>query len=129
MKPRIDGPYDEVFCLAGDKPYERFLYRKTRYGKRLRVFRVPQYLVENTIFLSGDGLEGRLIKKDLVYKAQRWLNNSERRVIQLYYLDGLTMRQTGEVLGLTESRISQIHKKAISHLRERFLDGDKPDAR
>lgn len=41
----------------------------------------------------------------------------ERQVIALYYLEELTMKETGLVLGLTESRVSQIHTQAMLHLR------------
>jgi len=41
----------------------------------------------------------------------------ERRVICLVYNEGLTMREAGEVLKRTESRVSQIHSKAIATLR------------
>jgi RNA polymerase sigma factor for flagellar operon FliA len=55
------------------------------------------------------------------------LPEKERLVISLYYLDELTMKETGEVLKITESRVSQIHSQAIVRLRnklrkERLLD-------
>lgn len=46
------------------------------------------------------------------------LPERQRRVIQLYYLDGLTMEEVGKVLGVTESRASQIHGEAISKIKE-----------
>ncbi len=39
-------------------------------------------------------------------------------VVSLYYQDGLTMKEIGKVLELTESRVSQIHSSAVIHLRE-----------
>ena len=41
----------------------------------------------------------------------------ERQVVALYYVEELTMKETGAVLGLTESRVSQIHTQALIHLR------------
>jgi RNA polymerase sigma factor for flagellar operon FliA len=41
-------------------------------------------------------------------------------VISLYYHDELTMKEIGEILGITESRVSQIHTKAILRLRGRL---------
>ncbi|HEX6420948.1 MAG TPA: FliA/WhiG family RNA polymerase sigma factor [Acidimicrobiales bacterium] len=41
----------------------------------------------------------------------------ERDVVALYYHDGLTLAEIGEVLGVTESRVCQIHAKAVAHLR------------
>jgi len=41
----------------------------------------------------------------------------EKTVLSLYYFEELTMREIGQVLEVTESRISQIHTKAILHIR------------
>jgi RNA polymerase sigma factor for flagellar operon FliA len=43
-------------------------------------------------------------------------------VIALYYYENLTLREIGEVLGVTESRISQLHTKAVLRLRGRMQD-------
>lgn len=48
------------------------------------------------------------------------LPEKERLVISLYYYDELTMKEIGEVLEITESRVSQIHTKAILRLRGRL---------
>lgn len=45
------------------------------------------------------------------------LPDREKIVVSLYYYDHLTMREIGEVLGVTESRVNQLHKKAIERLR------------
>ena len=45
------------------------------------------------------------------------LAENERLVVSLYYWDELTMKEVGKVLGITESRVSQIHSRAIIHLR------------
>jgi RNA polymerase sigma factor for flagellar operon FliA len=46
----------------------------------------------------------------------------ERLVLTLYYYEGLTLAEIGHVLGVTESRICQIHTKAILQLRARLAD-------
>ncbi|MBF0195969.1 MAG: FliA/WhiG family RNA polymerase sigma factor [Magnetococcales bacterium] len=48
------------------------------------------------------------------------LPEKERLVVTLYYFEGLTMHEIGEVLGLTESRISQLHSKAALRMRARI---------
>jgi RNA polymerase sigma factor for flagellar operon FliA len=58
--------------------------------------------------------------KRLVAKSLRALTKKEQMVISLYYYDELTLREIGEVMGLTESRISQIHTKAIIKLRAKL---------
>ena len=65
--------------------------------------------------------------KSALARAIEQLSEKERLVISLYYLDELTMKETGEVLNITESRVSQIHSQAILRLRnklrkERLLD-------
>jgi RNA polymerase sigma factor for flagellar operon FliA len=45
------------------------------------------------------------------------LPERERQVLALYYYEELTMREVGEVLGVTESRVSQLHSGAILRLR------------
>jgi RNA polymerase sigma factor FliA len=45
------------------------------------------------------------------------LNEKERKVLGLYYFEELTMKKTGEILGIGESRVSQIHAAALVHLR------------
>ncbi len=49
------------------------------------------------------------------------LPEKERLVISLYYYEELTMKEIGEILSITESRVSQIHTKAILRLRGRLL--------
>jgi RNA polymerase sigma factor for flagellar operon FliA len=58
--------------------------------------------------------------KEALTGAIKQLPEKERLVISLYYLDELTMKETGKVLGITESRVSQIHSQAILHLRSKL---------
>jgi RNA polymerase sigma factor FliA len=48
------------------------------------------------------------------------LPERERLVVALYYYESLTLREIGEILGVTESRVSQLHTKAVLALRSRF---------
>lgn len=48
------------------------------------------------------------------------LPEREQAILILYYEDGLTLSEIGEALGVTESRISQIHTKAVLQLRSRL---------
>jgi RNA polymerase sigma factor for flagellar operon FliA len=58
--------------------------------------------------------------KDRVADAIARLPEREKLVIALYYYENLTLREIGEVLGVTESRISQLHTKAMLRLRSRL---------
>ena len=53
------------------------------------------------------------------------LPEREKLVIALYYYENLTLREIGEVLGVTESRVSQLHTKAVLRLKSRLQDDDE----
>jgi len=63
--------------------------------------------------------------KDRMADAIARLPEREKLVIALYYYENLTLREIGEVLGVTESRISQLHTKAVLRLRGRLTDEDR----
>jgi len=52
------------------------------------------------------------------------LSDRERFVLALYYDEGLTLAEIGDVLGVTESRVSQIHTRAVLALRARLRSRD-----
>ena len=58
--------------------------------------------------------------KTLIAEAIDSLPEKERLMVSLYYYEELTMKEIGEVLGITESRISQIHSKAVYRLRTKL---------
>lgn len=55
--------------------------------------------------------------KKIIAEAIDSLSEKERLMISLYYYEELTMKEIGAVLDITESRISQIHSKAVLRLR------------
>src|SRR5450756_1437077 len=58
--------------------------------------------------------------KTILARAIERLPEREKIVIALYYYEGLTLKEIGEVLGVTESRVSQLHTKAVLRLRARL---------
>jgi RNA polymerase sigma factor for flagellar operon FliA len=58
--------------------------------------------------------------KHLLEEAISELAEKEQRVLSLYYYEELTMKEVGEVLGIGESRVSQIHSLAMVRLRARL---------
>jgi RNA polymerase sigma factor for flagellar operon FliA len=62
--------------------------------------------------------------KDRMADAIARLPEREKLVVALYYYENLTLREIGEVLGVTESRISQLHTKAVLRLRGRLTEED-----
>jgi RNA polymerase sigma factor for flagellar operon FliA len=73
---------------------------------------------------SGEDDPARLLESqevcEIVGQAIERLPEKERIVVSLYYYDELTMKEIGQVLSLTESRVSQIHTKAVLRLRAKL---------
>lgn len=63
--------------------------------------------------------------KEMLTVAIDRLPKNERVVVSLYYYDELTMKEIGEVLGVNESRVSQLHTKAMMRLRGKLNKLDK----
>jgi RNA polymerase sigma factor for flagellar operon FliA len=70
--------------------------------------------------LSMDGADTRA----MLVEAINGLTEREKVVLTLYYFEGMTLAEIGSVLGVTESRICQIHTKAVGQLRTRLRDDD-----
>lgn len=61
--------------------------------------------------------------KELVDKLASLIDDltpREKLVLSLYYGEELNMRETSEVMGITEGRVSQLHSQALSRLRQKF---------
>lgn len=58
--------------------------------------------------------------KNIIADAIDKLSEKERLVISLYYYEELTMKEIGEVMSLTESRVSQLHTKAVLKLKTKL---------
>ena len=58
--------------------------------------------------------------QEALARAIEQLPEKEKLVISLYYIEELTMKETGKVLNITESRVSQIHSQAILRLRAKL---------
>ena len=60
--------------------------------------------------------EREAVQKEIV-NALKKLEPKEQQVLILYYYEGLTLKEIGKVLDVSESRVSQLHTKAIQGLR------------
>ena len=81
----------------------------------------PSNLDPLHIFLEGE-------RRQMLAKAIAQLPPREQQVLALYYQEELTMKETGEVLGVGESRVSQIHSLAVARLRSMLADMGKARA-
>jgi len=71
--------------------------------------------------LNPDSLIEKEEIKSVIVDAIKHLPDKEKKVIVLYYYEDLTLKEIGEVLDVTESRISQLHTKAIMRLRGKLM--------
>jgi RNA polymerase sigma factor FliA len=60
--------------------------------------------------------------KELLRQTLTRLTEREQTVLGLYYFEGMTLAQVGDVLGVTESRVCQIHTKAVLSLRAKLSE-------
>lgn len=121
----------------GRIPSEEELAEET--GFELPVIRQTLEALQNQFFLSLDVATDNLTPADtsrdgaphqqiegqeLIDKVAELitqLTEREKLVLSLYYTDELNMRETAEVMGITEGRVSQLHSQALSRLRREFL--------
>lgn len=61
-------------------------------------------------------------ERDTLARFTRGLRPVERSLIHLYYVESLSMREVGAALGVSESRISQLHARLIRQFKARFAD-------
>jgi RNA polymerase sigma factor for flagellar operon FliA len=93
-------------------------FEELGYSSRDEKEKLMSYLVDN----DDDALTLTRLKeiREAVARAIEQLPEKERLVISLYYLEELTMKETGKVLNITESRVSQIHSQAVRRLRAKL---------
>ncbi len=93
-------------------------FEELGYSSRDEKEKLMNYLVNS----DEDALTLTRLKeiKEAVARAIEQLPEKERLVISLYYLEELTMKETGKVLNITESRVSQIHSQAVRRLRAKL---------
>jgi RNA polymerase sigma factor for flagellar operon FliA len=58
----------------------------------------------------------------MLAEAMNRMSEREKTVLVLYYFEGMTLAQIGQVLGVTESRVCQMHTKAVLGLRAKMAD-------
>ena len=68
---------------------------------------------------SSDPLQS-IHQRDLLEVITRNLTKKERLIIIMYYYEGLTMREIGEIMELTESRVCQIHSNVMARLKSQL---------
>lgn len=74
-----------------------------------------------------DQVQAEMLRADIAAEIRR-LPEREQLVLALYYDEELNLKEIGQVLGVSESRVSQIHSQAALRLRARLENWSKPPA-
>jgi RNA polymerase sigma factor FliA len=109
---------------VGLEEYFKLIHR----GASAGLVNIEDVVADGGVKAAGRGLETPSPLDELKVKemkgvvagALKGLSDMEQKVIALYYYDELTLKEIAEVFHLTESRISQIHSKAILRLRTKL---------
>ncbi|MDY7027890.1 MAG: RNA polymerase sigma factor WhiG [Spirochaetota bacterium] len=78
--------------------------------------------IESPRSLNPDNIVEKEEIKRVIVQAINELPEKEKKVLVLYYYEDLTLKEIGKVLEVTESRISQLHTKAILRLRSKLTN-------
>ena len=87
---------------------------------------LDDYLEENheDVFLSSDDSPEKMYQKqevtDILVSAIDKLSDKEKKVVTLYYFEDLTLKEISKIMGVSESRISQLHSKSVVKLRAKL---------
>ena len=74
----------------------------------------------NSHFIQPEEMISQQELKQMLEEALQLLTEKENKVVLMYYYEELTLKEISEVLGVSESRVSQLHTKAIVKMRKRM---------
>jgi RNA polymerase sigma factor for flagellar operon FliA len=83
---------------------------------------IAETLPDDTVEEPGAFLDS-VESRRLLAEAVSQLTDRDRVVVSLYYFENLTLAEIGRVLGVTESRVCQLHTRAVLRLRSKMLEG------
>jgi RNA polymerase sigma factor for flagellar operon FliA len=113
----LHGVFSQL-SLANVVALEELLHAGSEGGDRLSLMdTLEDTAADNPVEVAEDRELRRLLAR-----AVNTLPEREKTVVTLYYYEGLTLAEIGEVLGVTESRVSQIHTKSVLQLRAKLAD-------
>jgi RNA polymerase sigma factor for flagellar operon FliA len=128
LEKKLGRPaHDEEVAKAMDVDVDKLhkLMSRVSHVSMVSLERDPRYSTQTSLLdrlINPDDISGfeKLDTeelRDVLAEIIERLPEKEQTVIALYYYDEMTMKQIGKVLNLTESRVSQIHTKAVLRLR------------
>ncbi|MBQ1682257.1 MAG: FliA/WhiG family RNA polymerase sigma factor [Agathobacter sp.] len=74
----------------------------------------------NSHFAQPEDVIAETELKEMLIESLQLLTEKERRVIELYYYEDLTLKEISKVLEVSESRVSQLHTKALVKMRKKM---------
>lgn len=110
---------DEFYKIRTTSNMSFVSFEELGYSSKEEKETLMSYLANGSID-DPSSLTGLKEIKGCIASAIEELPEKEKLVVSLYYWDELTMKEIGEALQLTESRVSQIHSQAIIHLRAKL---------
>ncbi len=129
----IDALIDEYFQKYEEEPDDAYLAEKLNLEidkiKEARQAHAVSYVLpldEQINCYSEDTTLEKIEREALLEQVNavlETLKDREQLIIQLYYYEELSLKEISDMLGISESRISQIHKKLLKKLRERVISG------
>ena len=127
----IDTLIDEYYQKYEEEPDDKYLAQRLNLEvekvKEVRQAHAVSYVLpldEQINCYTEDNTLEKIEKQALLDKVSEVLETLKEReqlIIQLYYYEELNLKEISEMLGISESRISQIHKKLLRKLRERVM--------
>lgn len=127
----IDTLIDEYYQKYEEEPDDKYLAQRLNLEvekvKEVRQAHAVSYVLpldEQVNCYTEDNTLEKIEKQALLDKVSEVLETLKEReqlIIQLYYYEELNLKEISEMLGNSESRISQIHKKLLRKLRERVM--------
>ncbi len=113
-----EGTKEEISQLLqmDEKKYQSIMDK----SNLLQVVSLDMLVEEFILKKSVSQPEEQVIQKELgeiLQKAIMNLKEKEQKVISLYYIEEVNMKEIGNILGLSEARVSQIHRQAIEKLK------------
>lgn len=125
----IDEYYQEHECEPDDEYLAKALNLDIDKIKEARIALEISYVLpleEQINCYCEDSTLDRIERESLLEKVSEVLSQLKEReqlIVQLYYYEELSLKEISEILDISESRISQIHKKMLKKLRERLTSG------
>ena len=129
----IDILMDEYYQKFEEDPDDEYLAKELNLEvekiKEVRQAHAVSYILpldEQLSYYSEDNTIEKIEREALLEKVSvvlETLKEREQLIIQLYYYEELNLKEISDMLGISESRISQIHKKLLRKLRERVVSG------